>query len=66
MRKLSGQSIEDRLFFNQSLFNTVHINSRDKLLITDLVDKLEARINHDKEVGGVLLLAQNVHSIKSK
>lgn len=50
MRKLSGQSIEDRLFFNQLLFNAVKINSRDKLLINGLVDKLEARIDHDKEV----------------
>lgn len=55
MRKMSGQSIEQRLFFNQSLFNAVQINSRDKLLVTDLVDKLEARINHDKEVGGIPL-----------
>jgi len=62
MRKMSGQSIEERLFFNQSLFNAVQINSRDKLLVTDLVDKLEARINHDKEVGGIPLFIRQSYS----
>ena len=67
IRKMSGQSIEDRLFLNQSLFNAVQINSRDKLLVTDLVDKLEARINHDKEVGGIqLFVRQKGHPMKSK
>ena len=51
MRKLSGQTIEDRLVFNQSLLNAVQVNSRDKLLIHVLIEKLEVRINHDKEVG---------------
>lgn len=51
MRKLSGQTIEDRLLFNQSLLNAVQVNSRDKLLIHVLIEKLEVRINHDKEVG---------------
>jgi len=51
MRKLSAKTIEDRLYFNQSLLDAVQINSRDKLLINGLLDKLERRINHDKEVG---------------
>ena len=58
MRKLSGQAIEDRLFFNQSLLNAVQVNSREKLLINGLIDKLETRINHDKQVG-VLSLFYN-------
>ena len=54
MRKLSGQTIEDRMLLNQSLLNAVQVNSRDKLLVNVLIDKLEVRINHDKEVGGIL------------
>ena len=49
-RAMSEQSIEDRLYFNQSLLSAVQINARDKLLIDDLIEKLEKRIDHDKIV----------------
>lgn len=50
MRKLSGKAIEDRMIFNQSLLSAVQINSTDKLQINGLMEKLETRISHDKEV----------------
>lgn len=50
MRKLSAKAIEERLFFNESLLSAVQISSREKLLISGLIDKLETRINNDKEV----------------
>ena len=50
MRKLSSRVIEDRLFFNQSLLNAVEVPSRDKLMVNCLIEKLESRIHHDKEV----------------
>ncbi|KAK2572704.1 Mitochondria-eating protein [Acropora cervicornis] len=49
-RAMSGQSLEERLYFNQSLLSAVQINSRDKLLINDLIEELEKRIDHDKIV----------------
>lgn len=55
MRKLSRKAVEDRLFFNQSLLSAVQIDSRDKLLVTGLIDKLEIRVNHDKEVRAILV-----------
>ncbi|XP_029212917.2 uncharacterized protein LOC114976615 [Acropora millepora] len=49
-RAMSGQSLEERLYFNQSLLSAVQINSRDKLLINDLIEELEKRTDHDKIV----------------
>lgn len=49
-RAMSGQSLEERLYFNQSLLSAVQINSRDKLLINGLIEELEKRIDHDKIV----------------
>ncbi|XP_068745365.1 meiosis-specific nuclear structural protein 1-like [Montipora capricornis] len=50
MRTMSGQAIEDRLYFNQSVLSAVQIKSSDQLLVNGLIEKLEKRIDHDKIV----------------
>ena len=47
--RLTQKQIEDRLCFNQSLLSAVE-PSRSRLKITELQEKLNIRVKHDKEV----------------
>ncbi|XP_032233020.2 uncharacterized protein LOC5508369 [Nematostella vectensis] len=50
MRLLTRKTIEDRLFFNQSVLNAVDKGARGQVSVTLLAGKLESRVKHDKEV----------------
>ncbi|EDO36896.1 predicted protein [Nematostella vectensis] len=53
MRLLTRKTIEDRLFFNQSVLNAVDKGARGQVSVTLLAGKLESRVKHDKEVSQI-------------
>ena len=50
IKEMTQQHIEDRLFFNQSVLNAVEPKTRNSLSVSDLIAKLERRVQSDKEV----------------
>lgn len=50
IRQLTAKLIEERLCFNQAIFNAVDKGGKGQTSVATLVGKLDTRVRHDKEV----------------